>query len=1186
MDYAVWQRRWLEGDSLQRELAYWKDQLDKAPATLQLPTDRPRPAFQSSHGATVSATLPAALCERIERLSRANGTTLFITLLAAFKVLLGRYTGQHDIVVGTPLSNRIHKDLENLIGLFLNTLVLRTDLSGDPSFRELLGRVRKVSSGAYAHQNLPFEKLVEELQPTRDLSYSPLFQVVFNLMPQQEDSAEPAGDLSMTRLEAATEQAQFDLTLHAIPRHGQIVLTMLYNTDLFDESTIQRMLGHYQTLLEAAVSHPDEHISRLNLMDDEQRRQVTRQWAGSSGVFAHEATIQELFERQAKQSPDAVAVQFGDDRLTYGQLNARAKQLAHYLRGLGVGPESMVGLCVERSPEMIVGILGILKAGGAYVPLDPDYPRQRLAFMVEDIQAPVLVTESHLLDRLPPHQGTLIAIDSDWPKIAQNADDNPVSGAHAKNLAYVIYTSGSTGNPKGVLIEHRNVVRLFEATQPWFRFGSSDVWTLFHSYAFDFSVWEIWGALCYGGRLIVVPRPTVRSPSEFYDLLLREQVTVLNQTPSAFAQLAQVEDGRPDLAERLSLRFVIFGGEALDVPSLRNWMERHDGRRLQLVNMYGITETTVHVTYRPLEKADLSAGCRSPIGRQIPDLSFYLLDEHLQPVPIGVPGEICVGGPGVARGYLNRPELTAKRFVADPFSDEPGARLYRSGDLARRLPNGDVEYFGRLDGQVKIRGFRVELGEIEAALRGHRALSEVVVAARQDQPGDKQLVAYFVRGSEEPPTTSKLRSHLQEALPDYMVPAAFVEMDRLPLTPTGKVDRNALPAPDATRPDLDSSFARPNTPTERTLANIWAQILRLDQVGIHDNFFDLGGHSLLAIELFDKIEKATGKRLPVAILFRAPTVRQLAEHLSAEHLSDEGASRPSPSIVAVQTGGARLPFFCMPPGGEYNLYYRDLAIHLGDDQPFYSLDQETLDQGNFQTVEETAAFCLREIRTVQPRGPYCLGGLCWGGILAFEMARQLESEGETVSLVALMDAPTPDHFKQRQKLLKKAGSMRLFWKRVGARVDLELGNLRMLPPRQRLAYLRTRVGRVVRRIGLSAKYKYRAIRMMFSPRLSDLRREAQLSLQRFFVYRPQAYHGRLTLFRAAKQPEGRDYDPTLGWGELAKGGLEIHEIPGHHASIASGPRAVYLAEKLRESLETAAQEPSQPGWHSSPIASS
>ena len=693
-DFAVWQRQWLQGKLMDTQLDYWKQQLAGSPPLLELPTDRVRPPMQTSRGSIKHFQLDDHLTQKLKSLSEKSGATLFMTLLSGFVILLSRYSNQQDILVGSPIANRNRSEIDSLIGCFVNILVLRTDVSGNLSFWELLQRVRQVALDAYAHQNVPFEQVVEALQPERNLNYSPLFQVMFVLQNTPPGKLELPG-LSLTPLEIENPTAKFDLTLLMTEREQGLNATLEYNSDLFEQATITRMAGHFVTLLEEIVANPEERIWQLPLLTQSEQQQLLVKWNDTHTNYPSDKCIHQLFEEQVQRTPDAAAVVFDNQQLTYQQLNCRANQLAHYLRSLGVKPDTLVGLCVERSLEMVVGLLGILKASGAYVPLDPDYPQDRLAYMLNDSQVSVLLTQEKLLTSLPEHGARVVCLDKNWEDISTESKDNPISGSTNDNLAYVIYTSGSTGQPKGVLVNHYNVVRLFAATNSWYHFNQQDVWTMFHSYAFDFSVWEIWGALLYGGRLVVVPYLVTRSPEAFYQLLCQEKVTILNQTPSAFRQLIQAEQSKAIVGD-LKLRLVIFGGESLELKSLQPWFEGHGDQSPQLVNMYGITETTVHVTYRPLSKADLN-GTASVIGRPIRDLQVYVLDEHLQPVPIGVAGEMYIGGAGVARGYLNRPELTVERFISNPFqksscAEEQGGRgdtedqsfnserLYKTGD--------------------------------------------------------------------------------------------------------------------------------------------------------------------------------------------------------------------------------------------------------------------------------------------------------------------------------------------------------------------------------------------------------------------------------------------------------------------------------------------------------------------------
>ena len=895
-DFAVWQRQQLQGAQLEHHLTYWKEHLAEAPPLLALSTDRPRPTQQTYRGASQVFTLPSSLIPALKAISQREGATLFMTLLAAFQVLLARYTGQEDIVVGSPIAGRTHIELEGLIGFFANTVVLRTDLSNNPTFRELLHRVRETALSAYTHQEVPYEKLVAELHPQRHLSHTPLVQVLFALQNVPPSAFTFAGVRSSS-VKLDSKSAKFDLSLLVWEDKHGLRGEVEYNTDLFEEATIARLVGHYQTLLDGIVANPEQPIATLPLLTPAEQHQLLVEWNTPQPPYPHDQCAHQLVEAQVARTPNAVAIIFHDQQVTYRELNLRANRLAHYLRTLGVGPEILVGLYMQRSLELVVSILAILKAGGAYLPLDPGYPNERLQFMLEDAQVTFLLTREQMrkgtqgtsegitLSSLVSARIKVIFIDNAEVQAASGSnieENNPVSGVAPDNLAYVIYTSGSTGKPKGTMVSHYNVVRLFQSTTAMFDFTAGDTWTLFHSYAFDFSVWEIWGALLYGGKLLVIPYDVSRAPAEFATLIAEQGVTVLNQTPSAFRQLIPHLIARvpPD---QFTLRYVIFGGEALELQSLQPWFDRYGDQKPTMINMYGITETTVHVTYRRILIIDLQAGVGSVIGKPLPDLRVYVLDPHQQVVPIGVPGELYVGGAGVARGYLNRPELTTARFIADPFSNTPEAKQYRSGDLVRWREHGELEYLGRIDQQVKLRGFRIELGEIEAVLGQHPTIYQSVVVLREDNPGDKHLVAYVVPTAGQKTTYSEMQMFLCERVPDYMVPAAFVFLEALPLTSNGKIDRRTLPAPQQTRPELEQLFVMPRTQEEKVIARIWCEVLGLEQVGIHDNFFALGGHSLKATQVMARLHTALQVELPLRRFFEAPTIAELATLVSKNH---------------------------------------------------------------------------------------------------------------------------------------------------------------------------------------------------------------------------------------------------------------------------------------------------------------
>ncbi|WP_406095437.1 amino acid adenylation domain-containing protein [Streptomyces sp. NBC_01013] len=873
-DYAAWQREQRDEPSATRHLAYWRTQLDGL-TPIDLPADRSRPAVRDATGDTVGHALPPELTRAVRDVAKRHDTTPFAVLLAAFQALLARYTGRDDIAVGTLLSARNRPEWQNLFGYGVNSLVLRGRWHGDPSFSEHLAATRRTVLDAFEHQDLPFAQLVTELEPERDMSRTPLFQVLFTLREETVDDYRLPG-VTLQSLRPAAAPARFDLALTMDEgRDGALAARLEFATALFDRATAERMLGHYVRLLTAAVTHPATPLSRLDLLGETERALLAERPRAACPPVTRR--VHELFEEQVARTPDAGAVTFGEVTWSYAELNVRANRIAHVLRARGVGPEDLVGVCLERGADLLPALLGVLKSGAAYVPLDPANPADRLAYIVQDANAPVVLTTSALAGVLEGrYEGEVVALDAEAEVLAAQPGTDPGVAGSPQNLIYTIYTSGSTGRPKGVALTHENVVRLLARGQEHYAFGGGDVWPLFHSYAFDVSVWEMWGALLHGGRLVVVPFAVTRSPEEFLDLLVEQGVTVLNQTPSAFRSLVgAARDGDPRVG-LLALRAVVFAGEKLEVSELVPWAERVGLDRTALVNMYGITETTVHTTYHRLTKRDLDPQAGNPIGRPLSDLRVHLLDHNGDLVPIGVPGEIHVAGPGVARGYLNRPELTAERFVPDPFGPA-GSRLYRSGDLARRLPDGSLEFVGRADDQVKVRGFRIELGEIESVLGSHPGVRDAVVVVREDVPGDRRLVGYFVSaGVGEVPGLGELRAHLSASLPEYMVPAAFVPLEVLPLTTNGKLDKRALPAVEGAALGSDRVFVAPRTATEEQIAGIWREALGVERVGVEDGFFDLGGDSIRAVALVGAL-RAAGFDVAVRDIFDHRTIATLAE---------------------------------------------------------------------------------------------------------------------------------------------------------------------------------------------------------------------------------------------------------------------------------------------------------------------
>jgi amino acid adenylation domain-containing protein len=868
-DYAQWQRDHLQGEVLERLLEYWKNQLAGA-SVLQLPTDRHRPPIQSYRGSTHSFVIPSHLANSLRSSSLANGVTLFMTLLSAFKVLLHRYSGQQDIIVGTPVAGRNRMELESLIGLFVNTLVLRTDFSDDPTFRQALGRLREASLESYAHDDLPFERLVEELQTERDLSRNPLFQVMFLFQHERWQQFDMPG-VKASLIPWHTGTAKFDLTL-AIQDDGQQLRAEIeYNTDLYDGLTIQRMAGHFQKALAQLAEDVDRKVSSIDLLSDSERFELIQQWNLTQVDYQSEHLLHKAFEEQVSRTPDNVAVIFDRQRLTYRELDERANQLAHHLKKSGVGPDVFVGICAERSVEMVIGLLGILKAGGAYVPLDPEYPKERLAFIIEDAGLDLLLTQEHLTDCLPVCEAKTLRLDADWGEMNVQPTEPCVNEVKPDNLAYAIYTSGSTGRPKGVMISHSGICNRLLWMQDEYGLSESDLVLQKTSFGFDVSVWEFFWPLMVGARLVMARPGGHKDPVYLVKEIMKRGITTMHFVPAMLQ--AFVDEPSSRLCE--SLKRVICSGEALSYELQEKFYSRLEA---ELHNLYGPTEASVDVTYWKCEKEATRRAV--PIGRPIANTQIYILDGGMKAVPVGVAGELYIGGVGLGRGYINRPDLTGERFVPNPYERGKGSRLYATGDLARYLVDGSIEYIGRLDHQVKIRGFRIELGEIEAVLAWHPQVRECLVTAHKDVSGETRLVAYLVGEGEGFPSGSELREYVGEKLPPYMMPTAFVRLEEMPVTANGKVDRKALPPADNLSLKPEAVYVEPQNEAQRLIAEVMRDLLRVDKIGIHHNFFDVGAHSLLMVQAHARLREAFKKEFPLLKIFESPTISSLARYLT------------------------------------------------------------------------------------------------------------------------------------------------------------------------------------------------------------------------------------------------------------------------------------------------------------------
>lgn len=1159
-DYALWQESLLgsEGDESRlaiEQMEYWKETLANLPDQLELPTDYPRPLEASYRGETVDFSINPEMHRRLLDLARDNGVSLFMVLQSGLSALLTRLGAGNDIPIGSPVAGRSDDALSDLVGMFINTLVLRTDTSGDPTFRELLDRVRRVNLNAYEHQDLPFERLVEVMNPVRSRSRHPLFQIMLALQNTPDPKLELPGIQSNLKL-YGVGASKFDMTIELREDHADngspdgINGFLEYSTDLFKRETAEMLINRLIRLLDGAISEPDRPIGLLEIMSPEERQEILVDWNGSSEEIPHKC-LPALLEERVSQYPHNIALVYEDTSLTYEELNKKANQLAHLLIAKGVGPEQFVALAMPRSLEMVVGLLAVLKAGAAYLPLDPEYPNDRLTFMLSDAQPACVLTSSGVASKLPEmHDIRQIILDEasiieelGHHSILNPTDRDRIHPLSPLNSAYIIYTSGSTGLPKGVVVPHQNVIRLFGSTEHWYDFNSEDVWTMFHSYAFDFSVWEIWGALLHGGKLVVVPHSISRSPEEFLQLLVKEEVTVLNQTPSAFYQLMQADRKMPALGQDIKLRFVIYGGEALELSCLEDWYSRHPENAPYLINMYGITETTVHVSYLELNRDITSIKANSLIGCAIPDLGVYVLDASLQPVPPGVVGELYVSGPGLARGYLGRPGLTADRFVANPFSST-GSRMYRTGDLARWLVDGSLDYIGRADHQIKIRGFRIELGEIEALVAQHSHVEQVSVVVREDNPGDKRLVAYVVCASNVTFDPANVRQFVASGLPDYMVPSAFVEMGELPLTPNGKLDRKALPAPEF---GIDQSGRGPRTPQEEILCDLFMEVLDLPHVGIDDGFFDLGGHSLLAVHLMSKIREALGVELSIGNLFEAPTVAGLAERL------EMGTSKSALDVLLpLRKNGPELPLFCVHPAGGLSWCYAGLMTALGPDYPIYGLQARGISEREQlpKTLTEMAADYIDQLRTIQPEGPYHLLGWSLGGNVVHAMATQLQNEGEDVRLVAILDA-YPSHFLPIKEGPDDEEALIALLALGGYDPD-SLGD----QPLDNASAIE-----ILRRDGSA---------------LASLEEETILNLKETYVnsvrimgeYKPKTFKGNVLFFRSTIIPDWFDPIYPDTWDPYIHGMIEQHNIECRHKDMCQPGPLAEIGQVIANKLST------------------
>jgi amino acid adenylation domain-containing protein len=1164
---AASQRERFAGAEVDRLVGYWRAQLESVPLVLELPCDRPRPPVASPRGAGAAFNLPAPLVSALRNLSQTHDATLFMTLLAGFGALLGRYTNQDPILVGSAIACRSRPELENVIGLLANTLTLRIDLFGNPTCTELLRRVRDMTLGAYDHQELPFEKLVDVLQPQRDLAHHPVVQVMFGLHDGQRPSLQPI-DVTSAPIDLPTGTSRVDLDLRLSECESGLEGWLEYDADLFDQATIERFIGHYELLLSGIVAHPELPISELPLSGENERRQMLVDWNATETDYPRTLCVHQLVEAQVDRTPDAIAVVGDDGTLSYVMLDALANQLAHYLTELGVRRGDLVALSLDRTTAMLVALLAISKAGAGYLPLDPMYPKERQAFMLADSGVRLLLTQRTMLAQTPASAAVrVICLDAPDERlaIAAHSKTRPEVVGSAVDVAYVIYTSGSTGQPKGVSVQHRALVNLLVSARRTPGITSNDVVLAITTLAFDIAAYDLWAPLTVGARLALASHEAAGNGRLLLDLLSSSGATILQATPPTWRLLIEAGwRGGSGLK-------VISTGEALPPDLAAQLVSRAD----DVWNMYGPTETTVWSAYWQVPNQAVPI----LIGRPMANTRLYILDASRQPVPIGVPGELYIGGDGVARGYLGQPQLTSERFLPDPFARDLDARMYRTGDVARWRLNGQIEYLGRNDDQVKLRGCRLEPGEIEARLREHPSVRDAGVLVRADTPGDPLLIAFIVhRAGAPPPESAELRAFVRRRLPEYMVPAAFVPLDALPLTVSGKIDRKALATADPGAILTAAGYVGPRDRVESCLVALWEDLLGVAPIGIHDNFFDVGGQSLLAARLVFRIESELGRNLPVAVLMRADTVALLAELIRAP----EEAEIWDPLVELQRGAPGRRPLFLVHGAFGDVLCYLELARALGAQQGCYVLQAIGLDGVHppQDRVEDMAAAYILQMRAVQPFGPYCLAGYSLGGIIVYEMARQLKAAGDEIALLAVFDhAPSLGHLSRRPPLAMFSARFTQHlvtniphWTRKALEVKPAKWTA-VLAERARLA--RRAFSKLLHARAPSVEEAVREVEEVSGlNHLADWpeyrRRVLQYQFRAVRAYEVQPYEGELLLFRARRQPLVSPHDPRLGWGELIRGPIDVIHVPGNHQELLHEPHVLVVAAALRARLEALA----------------
>jgi amino acid adenylation domain-containing protein len=1145
-DFALWQRRKYDFQTLHTKIDFWKEKLKSPLPILELPGDRQRPAFMTFHGATQRSMLPPGLTEKLRQLGNQLEVTPFMLLLAAFKALLFRYSGQEDIIIGTPTANRSQVEIEPLIGLFVNTLAMRTDLSGNPTFSELVARVRETSLAAFSNQEVPFEMIVEAIHPPRDTSHSPIFQIFF-ILQNTPARASQGNDLRPKQVKIDKQSAKFDLTLEIWHDLNGLFYEFEYNTDLFKPATIDRFTSHYQTLLETVCTNPQAHIAEISLLTAAERRQCLVEWNATDKEYPQQ-TIQALFESQAARTPQAIAVSDEQGEITYADLNHRANQLARYLGELGVGRETLVGISLPRSISMVISLLAILKAGGAYIPLDPNFPLDRLRYMLNDSGAPLLITQSDLAPRFSELSIRAICLDTQAAAIEKQSGLPLGNEPYLDQLAYVIYTSGSTGRPKGVQVLQRGVVNFLISMQDRPGISETDILLSVTTLSFDIAGLEIYLPLIRGARVILTGSNTAGDGARLRQVLDQTKATIVQATPSTWRML--IEAGwKGDSPVK-----ALVGGEALPPDLAASLLERCES----LWNMYGPTETTIWSTLCQISPTDEPI----TIGRPIANTQVYLLDPYGQPVLVGVPGELYIGGDGVARGYLNRPELTSEKFVPDPFQGLTHSRLYRTGDLARYLDDGRIEFIGRKDDQVKIHGVRIELGEVTASILEFSGVNSAVVVGRKDDPNHPYLAAYVEPLPGQMIAADGLRQFLSGKLPTAMIPTRYVFLDRLPLTPNGKVDFKALPPPDRMMP-AHEGMIQPRDVIEAKLIQIWKKILHVDRLGVQDDFFQLGGHSLLAVQMFIQIQETFGVNLPLTSLFQKANIEHLANLIHQQRGFVQWSS-----LVEIQPSGSKPPLFCIHGLTGDIVWFNRLVPFMDPDQPIWGLQSQGLDgvQKPLVAMEEIAALYIREMQSIQPAGPYYLCGYSFGGSLAFEIARQMEQQKIEVGLLAIIDhaSPKSDYYQVKYNSA--------FLSALVHNVPQRIADILRLRPDQFAARLRRVITVFVK--ALTGKLRSNQTARIEATDLIDhaasmpahVKTIIETNFHAIENYIPGYYPGTVTLLRARGGRLFVSHDPQMGWGNFSTA-VAVKIISGSHLGLFEESNIKNLAKELQCCLD-------------------